>query len=146
MSAEDELAQKVAAALFSKEGPSGLFDVKVLDVKASYARVSMAVTAAMLNGHGTIHGGLIFTLADTAFAYVCNGANETAVAQQASISFLSPALEGDVLIAEARERAVEGRTGVSEVVVTRSDGRTVAIFQGLSRRLGRPVLHPEPGA
>jgi acyl-CoA thioesterase len=142
----DALARRVAEALFSREGIGGELGIDILEVRAGYARVALTLSARMLNGHGSAHGGLIFTLADTAFAYACNSHNVASVAQQASIAFLSPALLGERLTAEAVERAVEGRSGVCEVVVTGPDGRTVAIFQGLSRSLGRAVVISDGGA
>lgn len=94
----------------------------------------------MLNGHGSVHGGLIFALADTAFAYACDARNISTVAQQASIIFVSPATVGEILIAEAHEVTVAGRSGVYAVEVQSRDGRVVAIFQGLSRAVGGPVV------
>jgi acyl-CoA thioesterase len=100
----------------------------------------MKVRPDMLNGHGTAHGGMIFALADTAFAYACNGRNLRTVAAQASIVFLDAAREGEMLVAEAREQALAGRSGVYNVSVTTADGRAVAEFQGFSRSIGGPVI------
>jgi acyl-CoA thioesterase len=96
----------------------------------------------MLNGHAIAHGGMIFALADTAFAYACNSRNVSTVAQQASIVFLAQAKEGERLVAAAREQALSGRSGVCAVSVTGGDGRKIAEFQGLSRSLNQPVLEP----
>ena len=101
---------------------------------------SMVVRADMLNSHGIAHGGMIFALADTAFAYVCNGANHASVAAQASIVFLDKVRWGETLIAEATEVAREGRAGVTRVAVRADDGRTVAEFTGYSRTLGGPIV------
>ncbi len=114
--------------------------IALLEAREGYARLSLAVTADMLNGHGTLHGGVIFTLADCAFAYACNSRNEAAVAQQASITYLSPGRAGETLTAEATEQATAGRAGVYTVAVTGEDARTIAIFQGLSRAIGKNVL------
>jgi acyl-CoA thioesterase len=100
----------------------------------------MRVRPDMLNGHGMAHGGMIFALADSAFAYVCNGANHASVAAQASIIFLGKAEEGETLVAEAMEVAREGRAGVTRVSVKTDDGRDVAEFTGYSRTLGGPVI------
>ena len=100
----------------------------------------MVVRADMLNSHGIAHGGMIFALADTAFAYVCNGANHASVAAQASIVFLDKVREGETLIAEATEVAREGRAGVTRVAVRTDDGRAIAEFTGYSRTLGGPVV------
>ena len=94
----------------------------------------------MLNGHGIAHGGMIFALADSAFAYVCNGANHASVAAQASIVFLDKAAEGETLIAEATEVTRQGRAGVTRVAVRTSDGRAIAEFTGYSRTLGGAVV------
>jgi acyl-CoA thioesterase len=101
----------------------------------------MAVREDMLNGHRSAHGGMIFALADTAFAYACNSRNETTVAQSATIAFLAPAAAGDVLIAEAREAARSGRSGVYQVSVKTADGRAIAEFTGLSRTIGGAVIN-----
>ena len=102
--------------------------------------IAMTLTAEMLNGHRIAHGGMVFALADTAFAYVCNGRNEKSVAAQASIVFLGSAQEGETLIAEAEEVATAGRGGVTRVAVRTSDGRPVAEFTGYSRTIGGPVI------
>src|SRR5690349_22048309 len=100
----------------------------------------MPVRTDMLNSHGIAHGGMIFALADTAFAYVCNGANHASVAAQASIVFLDKVAEGETLIAEAAEVAREGRAGVTRVTIRTADGRAIAEFTGYSRTLGGPVI------
>jgi acyl-CoA thioesterase len=110
------------------------------EAREGYARLSMVVRADMLNGHRTAHGGMIFALADTAFAYACNSRNVSTVAQQASISFLAPAKEGARLIAEAREEALAGRSGVYSVAVRSAEGENIAVFQGLSRAVGGAML------
>jgi acyl-CoA thioesterase len=137
---EDELAWQVASAMRAQEGSHAGAGLTLQAARAGYARVALAATPEMLNGHGTLHGGAIFTLADTAFAYACNSRNEAAVASQVSIVFLSPGRAGETLLAEAKEVSREGRSGVYQVTVTGEDGRVVAAFQGLSRFLGRPVL------
>jgi acyl-CoA thioesterase len=137
---EDDLARRVAERLISLEGTAGAWNLVLEEAREGYARVSMEVRSDMLNGHRTAHGGMIFALADTAFAYACNSRNEATVAQQASILFLAPAQQGDVLVAEAREDALVGRAGAYSVTVTTRDGRSVAEFQGLSRTIGGPVL------
>ena len=137
----NELANRVAHSMLAAEGTGPAWGIRIEEVREDYARVSMAVRADMLNGHGLAHGGMIFALADTAFAYVCNGANHASVAAQASIVFLDKVREGETLIAEATEVAREGRAGVTRVAVrVAEDGRTVAEFTGYSRTLGGPVV------
>ncbi|WP_425409486.1 hydroxyphenylacetyl-CoA thioesterase PaaI [Hyphococcus sp.] len=139
----DALARAVAERLHAKEGTSKAWDVRLDGAGAGWARCSMRLREDMLNGHGTAHGGLIFALADTAFAWACNSRNVTTFAQHASISFLSPGELGETLTAEAREDAMQGRTGIYTVKVTGEDGRDIAIFQGLSRATGGPVINEE---
>ena len=137
---QDELASRVAHGMLAAEGTGPAWGIEVEEARTGYARLSMTVRADMLNGHRIVHGGMVFALADTAFAYVCNGGNEKTVAAQASIVFLGSANEGERLIAEAEEVATEGRGGVTRVSVRTSEGRPIAEFTGYSRRLGGPVV------
>ncbi len=139
MSAND-LARKVAHHMLSEEGTGPAWGIVIEDARAGYARLSMAVRGDMLNGHRIVHGGMVFALADTAFAYACNGRNEKAVAAQASIVFLGSAQEGETLVAEAEEVASAGRSGVTRVAVRTSDGRAIAEFTGYSRTVGGAVV------
>ena len=132
----DELASRVAHHMLAAEGAGPAWNLKIEQVREGYARASMVVRADMLNGHGFAHGGLIFALADSAFAYVCNGANHASMAAQASIVFLDKVREGETLVAEAEEVAREGRAGVTRVAIRTDDGRNVAEFTGYSRTLG----------
>jgi len=136
----DELADRVAHEMLAAEGTGPAWGIRIEAARHSYARVSMVVRRDMLNGHGIAHGGLIFALADSAFAYVCNGGNHASVAAQASIVFLDKVAEGETLIAEAEEVAREGRAGVTRVAVRTSDGRAIAEFTGYSRTLGGAVV------
>ena len=135
----DELASKVAHAMLAAEGTGPTWGIVIEETRAGYARLSMLLRADMLNGHGIAHGGIVFALADTAFAYVCNGRNEKTVAAQASIVFLGSAREGETLVAEAEEVATAGRSGVTRVAVRTADGRALAEFTGYSRTIGGPV-------
>ena len=136
----DELAARVAHHMLAAEGTGPAWGISIEEVRENYARVSMVVRADMLNGHGFAHGGMIFALADSAFAYVCNGANHASMAAQASIVFLDKVRTGETLIAEAEQVAREGRAGVTRVGVRTGDGRTVAEFTGYSRTLGGAVI------
>ena len=136
----DELADRVARGMLAAEGTGPVWGIVIDEARAGYARLSMTVRADMLNGHGIVHGGMVFALADTAFAYVCNGGNEKTVAAQASIVFLGSARKGETLIAEGEEAAVAGRSGVTRVTVQTSDGRPIAEFTGYSRTLGGAVV------
>ena len=136
----NELASKVAHGMLADEGTGPAWGIVIEEARAGYARLSMVVRPDMLNGHGIVHGGMVFALADTAFAYVCNGRNEKTVAAQASIVFLDSAREGETLIAEGEAAATAGRSGVTRVTVRTADGRPIAEFTGYSRTLGGPVV------
>jgi acyl-CoA thioesterase len=100
----------------------------------------MTVAGHMTNGHGMCHGGYIFTLADSAFAFACNSRNERAVAAQCAITFLRPAQEGERLVAHAAERVSVGRTGLYDVTVRGGDGAVVAELRGHSRTIGGALV------
>ena len=134
------MGKKIAVALHGREQTTKAWDIKLEDAGAGWACASMIVRDDMLNGHGTAHGGMIFSLADTAFAWACNSRNVKTFAQQAAITFLRPAKAGEKLVAEAKEDAAVGRTGVYTVIVSGGDGEKVAVFQGLSRTAGGAVI------
>jgi acyl-CoA thioesterase len=102
--------------------------------------MSMTVRADMLNGHKTCHGGFIFALADSTFAFACNSRNLATVASGCSIDYLAPGFEGDVLTATAAEYSLAGRTGVYDVHVTNQHGKPIAIFRGRSYRINGQVV------
>jgi acyl-CoA thioesterase len=135
----NELASRVAHEMLAGEGTGPAWGIVIEEAHAGYARLSMLVRADMLNGHRIVHGGMVFALADTAFAYVCNGRNEKSVAAQASIVFLGSANEGETLVAEGEEVATAGRGGVTRVSVRTGDGRPIAEFTGYSRTIGGAV-------
>lgn len=136
----NELARRVAQRMLADEGTGPAWAIRIEEARAGYCRLSMQLRDDMLNGHRIAHGGMVFALADTAFAYVCNGRNERAVAAQASIVFLGSAEAGETLVAEAEEVAREGRSGVTRVSVKTSGGRRVAEFTGYSRTIGGAVV------
>jgi acyl-CoA thioesterase len=139
MSAND-LADKVAHSMLAAEGTGPAWGIEIEEARAGYARIRMTLRPDMLNGHGIAHGGMVFALADTAFAYACNSRNLRTVAAQASIVFLDAAKEGEVLVAEAEEQALVGRSGVYNVSVRGADDRAIAEFQGFSRSLGGQLI------
>jgi acyl-CoA thioesterase len=136
----EALGLRVAAALRAAEASSDLLGLTLEGAGEGWARCAMIVRPDMLNGLKTCHGGIIFSLADNAFAWACNSRNVKTFAQHAAISFLSPGRLGEKLTAEAREETAEGRTGVYTARVTGEDGRVVAVFQGLSRTAGGAVV------
>ena len=140
MNDDDSTAQDIARKMMAAEGTSRCWNLQYEDGGVGWARVSFVVTADMLNGHQNAHGGMIFSLADSAFAYACNSRNHMSVAHNATVTFLSPGKLGERLTATADEVAREGRSGCYKVVVQGQDGRTVAVFQGLSRALRQPAL------
>jgi acyl-CoA thioesterase len=139
----NETADKVARAMLAAEGTGPAWGIEIEEAREGYARIRMRLTPAMLNGHGIAHGGMVFALADTAFAYACNSRNLRTVAAQASIVFLDAAGDGEVLVAEAVEAALVGRSGVCNVKVRTADGRAIAEFQGFSRSLGGNLIGDE---
>lgn len=141
---EDELANRVAREMLAAEGTGPAWGIVIEEARAGYARLRLVLREDMLNGHRIAHGGMVFSLADTAFAYVCNGRNERTVAAQASIVFLDAAREGETLIAEGTEVSHVGRSGVTRVSVTTSEGRQIAEFTGYSRTIGGAVVEAEP--
>ena len=136
----DETADKVARAMLAAEGTGPAWGIEIEEAREGYARIRMRLRADMLNGHRIAHGGMVFALADTAFAYACNSRNLRTVAAQASIVFLDAAREGELLTAQAREEALAGRSGVYNATVRGEDGRTIATFQGLSRSIGGALI------
>lgn len=137
------LAEACAKSLFGRDIASQKMNMRMLAVTPGQARVSMTVREDMLQGHGTCHGGFIFALADSAFAFACNSYNETTVAIGCSIDFVAPARLGDDLIAHASEQSRSGRTGNYDVRIENQKGQLVALFHGKSYRVRGTVLTPE---
>jgi acyl-CoA thioesterase len=128
-----ELAEGSAQVLWNDDSASQRLGMVMEHLAPGEATLSMHVTEAMSNGHGTCHGGYIFTLADSAFAFACNGYNQRTVGQQASITYLAPGRVGDRLTAACREVSRQGRSGVYDVRITNQDGTHIAEFRGHSR-------------
>lgn len=132
----DELARACADAMWADDKASQGLGMTLEEIAPRRARLSMTVRADMVNGHGTCHGGYLFTLADSAFAFACNSVNQRAVASHCSVTFLHPARLGQRLLAEAEVRADAGRTGLYDVRVTTESGALIAEFRGMSRTVG----------
>jgi acyl-CoA thioesterase len=138
---EADLAKACAARMLERDAASKALGMVLEDARPGWARVSLTVTETMVNGHAIAHGGVTFTLADSAFAFACNSRNEPNVALQASISYIGAVLLGDRLVAEAQEQSSRGRTGVYDVRVTRGDDdELVALFRGVCYRIKGTVL------
>src|SRR4051812_44249275 len=120
--------------MYAADVASQSLGIEVRDVAPGRATATMRVTDAMVNGHGICHGGYVFLLADTAFAFACNTRGAAVVAAGADVSFLAPVRAGEQLVAEATERVVRGRSGLYDVTV-RSGDAVVAEFRGRSRSL-----------
>lgn len=143
MSEDLNLARRIADVMLQNEGTGPAWGVQIEAADEGYSRISMVVRDDMLNGHKITHGGMIFALADTAFAYACNSRNQVTVAQSASIVFMDTVRCGERIEAEAREVAVKGRSGVYTVTVRGADSRIVAQFQGQSRTIGGAIIDNE---
>jgi acyl-CoA thioesterase len=130
----DERAHRAAEAMWASDAASPWLGMELGPVGEGRATLALTVAPHHCNGHGTCHGGVIFALADSAFAFACNSRNEATVAQHAQVSFLAPARAGDRLTAEAREVHRAGRSGIYDVRVTGPDG-PVAEFRGMSRQV-----------
>lgn len=130
----DERARRCAQILWERDLASRALGIELESVAAGRACCRLLVAEQHANGHGICHGGLVFTLADTAFAFACNGYNRATVAQHNTISFIAPARLGDTLVAEAAEQSLRGRSGVYDVRVAREDDdETIALMRGCSR-------------
>ena len=126
------LAEQCAAELAARDDAIRTLGIELIEISPRRAVMRMTVRQEMTNGHDVCHGGMIFALADSAFAYACNSYNQTNVAASASIDFVSPARLDDVLTATAQERASTGRTSFYDVSVTNRAGATIALFRGRS--------------
>ena len=138
------LAERVSAAMYARDRASQGLGMRIVRVAPGEAVMTMTVRADMLNGHAICHGGFVFTLADSTFAFACNSYNANTVAAGCSIEFLAPSREGDVLTATAHERAQEGRSGIYDIDVTNQNGATVAVFRGKSMRIKGQVIEGSP--
>ena len=145
--AAERLAQAVGRAMYDEDNASRSLGMSVEEIRPGHAKMRMTVRDDMINGHDICHGGLIFTLADSAFAFACNARNQVTVAAGAEIHFISPAKKGETLVAVARERASAGRSGIYDIEVTdRASGRIVALFRGRSRRIDGSIVDADVAA
>ena len=139
MSDPQSVAEASARAMYGEDRASQALGMRVLEVRPGYARLAMKVREDMVNGHQLCHGGLIFTLADSAFAFACNTYDRVTVASAATVEFLLSAHLGDELTAIAEERSRSKRTGIYDVAVSNQRGECVALFRGRSHQLGGSV-------
>src|SRR5271154_1003258 len=139
----DDIARACAEAMWKEDDASKGLGMAITEIKPGLATLTMTVIPHMVNGQRIAHGGFIFLLADSAFAFACNSRNERVVAAQGNITFIRPGKLGDVLVATAREISRSGRSGIYDVQVTASEV-VIAEFRGHSRSTGGSWL-PEPG-
>ena len=142
MTKQDPLAQACSDAMHANDQAAHMMGIQIIESTAGQAVLNMTVRKDMLNGHAVCHGGMLFTLADTAFAHACNNTNKVTLASGCTIDFLAPAYEGEVLTATAVERSRSGRTGVYDVEIHNPAGQLVATFRGRSYQL-KGTLVPE---
>jgi acyl-CoA thioesterase len=135
-----ELANACAQRMWSQDTASQNLGMRLGLVETGRSTITMVVIETMTNGHGICHGGYIFTLADSAFAFACNTYNQVTVAQHCTVTFLAPAHLGDELTATAQERSRQGRSGLYDVTVKNQDGKVIAEFRGNSRTTKGTIL------
>jgi acyl-CoA thioesterase len=136
------LSEQTAEVMFARDRASQRLGMTIVEMGPGRAKLTMRVRGDMLNGHAICHGGFVFALADSAFAFACNSHNRATVAAGATVDFLAAVREGDELIAEATEVWRSRRTGVYEVTVTTAAGDKVALFRGRSHEIAGPVIEP----
>jgi acyl-CoA thioesterase len=139
-----ETARRSAEAMWAGDRASQALGIEILEVGPGSATLRMTIREDMVNGHAIGHGGLTFTLADSAFAFACNSHNRVTVAAGAEIRFRAPTRLGDVLTATATERDREGRDGTYDVTVGNGDGVVVATFVGRSKEIGGVLFEAGP--
>ena len=139
---KDNLAKSVVAKMMQQDAFSQWLGINVLATGEGYAKVQMTLRSEMLNGFGVVHGGIAFSLADSAFAFACNSRNNLSMALDTSITFTRSTKPGNVLTAEAKELHNGRSTGLYLITVTNDDGNQVALFKGTCFRTGKTLLHP----
>jgi len=137
---KDILASKVVSHMMSKDLFSRWLGIQVLEIKEGYSKLQMLVRQEMINGFDIIHGGIAFSLADSAFAFACNNRNNLSVALDTSINFIKAVIPGDILIAEAKEIHNGKSTGLYHIVIYNQDNKDVAIFKGTCFRTGKKLI------
>lgn len=141
----NERAKRSAEAMWADDKASKWFGMQIDEVTEGCAVLSMTVEQQHCNGHAICHGGVTFSLADSAFAFACNSRNQNTVAQHNTINFIASGQLGDRLTATAVERSLTGRSGIYDVTVTNQDGRKIAEFRGMSRAIKGHLFEEAPG-
>src|SRR6185312_1613349 len=140
MISKDELANKVIAQVMKDDLFSQWLGIQIIEIKEGYSKIKMSVRKEMINGLGIVHGGIAFSLSDTAFAFACNSRNNLSVALDTSINFLKPVHPGDELTAEAKEIHNGKSTGLYQITITNQRNHTVAIFKGTCFRTNKTLV------
>jgi len=136
-------ATEVVTHMMEHDRFSQWLGIAILETKAGYSKIKMQVRDEMINGFGIVHGGIAFSLADSAFAFACNNRNVLSVALDTSINFIKPVQVGDVLVAEAIEMHNGKSTGLYHISITNQHDHIIALFKGLCHRTGKPLVKPE---
>ena len=134
------LANKVVSHMMDKDLFSQWLGIQILEIKEGYSKLQMVVRQEMINGFDIVHGGITFSLADTAFAFACNNRNNLSVALDTSINFIKAVVPGDILIAEAKELHNGRSTGLYHITISNQDNKDVAIFKGTCFRTGKKMI------
>lgn len=140
MTDKDLLAQKVVAHMMEHDQFSQWLGITLLDIQEGYSKIQMTVREEMLNGFGIVHGGIAFSLADSAFAFACNNRNNLSVALDTSINFTKAVQVGDTLVAEVKEIHNGKSTGLYHITITNQQQEVVAIFKGTCFRMGKKLI------
>src|SRR5215212_6878836 len=140
MTENDQSASRVVTHMMENDLFSQWLGIKLIEVREGYSRISMVVRSEMINGFGIVHGGIAFSLADSAFAFACNNRNNLSVALDTSINFLKPIHVGDVLTAEAKELHNGRSTGLYHITISNQNDHTVALFKGTCFRTEKKLI------
>jgi len=140
MISKDELANKVIAQVMKDDLFSQWLGIQIIEIKEGYSKIKMSVRKEMINGLGIVHGGIAFSLSDSAFAFACNSRNNLSVALDTSINFLKPVHPGDELTAEAKEIHNGKSTGLYQITITNQHNHIVALFKGTCFRTNKTLL------
>jgi acyl-CoA thioesterase len=144
MTQQDKLANDVVAKMMRDDLFSQWLGIEVIEVKEGYSKIKMTVREEMINGFGIVHGGVAFSLSDSAFAFACNNRNVLSVALDTSINFTKPVHVGDVLTAEAKELHNGKSTGLYHITITNQNDHVVALFKGTCFRTNKSLIPPTP--
>ena len=136
----NQLAKQAVDHLLQNDLFSQWLGIKVVEIKEGYSKIKMIIRKEMINGFGIVHGGVTFSLADSAFAFACNNRNNLSVALDTSINFIKPVLVDNVLIAEAKELHNGKSTGLYQISITNQNGHLVAVFKGTCFRTGKKLF------